>query len=109
MYLQWNTITEYKIPPVRFVISFPDDLAKRYNDLEAAIAERSQDLQGALADSRDVQDNIKDLLDWLDRVESQVRQVEKGTVLVVKRAPLVENLQEQKVGKRYWQSTNSCQ
>ena len=96
----WEKVFKSKLLTLRFLLSFIDDLTRRYNDLESAIAGRSQDLQAALADSRNVQDNIKDLMEWLDRVEGQVRQVEKGTVLVVKRAPLVENLQEQKVRKK---------
>ena len=37
------------------------------------------------------------LLRWLDEAERDVHKMEKGTVLVVKRDPLVENLQKEKV------------
>lgn len=73
------------------------NVVDRYNNLDALINQRNQQLQSALTQSQDVQDSLDTLLRWLDDTERTVHKMEKGTVLIVKRDPLVENLQEQKV------------
>ena len=75
----------------------PDTLTRRYNDLDGQINQRNQQLQNALTQSQGVQDSLDTMLRWLDDIERGVHRMEKGTILVVKRDPLVENIQEQKV------------
>ena len=77
---------------------FTDELQHRYNELDTQIKSRSQLLQNALTQSQDIQDSLDLLLRWLDEAERNVHKMEKGTVLVIKKEPLVENMQVQKVG-----------
>ena len=76
-----------------------DDTASRYDALNAKIGCRLNDLQGALAECTSVQENMDSILRWLDEAERNVHQMEKGTLIAVRREPLLENLQEQKVRK----------
>ncbi|PIK37945.1 putative nesprin-1 [Apostichopus japonicus] len=72
-------------------------IVDRYNNLDTLINQRNQQLQSALTQSQDIQDSLESLIRWLDDTERTVHKMEKGTVIVVKRDPLVENLQEQKL------------
>ena len=81
-----------------FRSSLAEELQRCYNDLDGQTKERSIQLQNALTQSQGIQDSLDSLLAWLDEAERNVHKMEKGTVLVVKRDPLVENLQQQKVG-----------
>ncbi|XP_041483740.1 microtubule-actin cross-linking factor 1-like isoform X4 [Lytechinus variegatus] len=74
-----------------------NDITKRYDDLNGKIAARLNELQAALAKCTSVQESMEMLLRWLDESERNVHQMEKGTLIAVKREPLLENLQEQKV------------
>lgn len=55
-----------------------------------------QDLKRALSDSQSIQDSLDDLLKWLQEKETLLRLL-KARVIVVKKEPLVENLQEYRV------------
>lgn len=72
-------------------------MVQRYNGLEGDLADRLSILEKALADSRSIQDSLDALLRWLDEKEKAFLRMEKGTVIVVKKEPLVENLQEYRV------------
>lgn len=56
-------------------------------------------LQKALADCQSVQESLDGLLKWLEDKEKALLRMEKGTVIVVKKEPLVENLQEYRVSR----------
>ncbi|PIK37946.1 putative nesprin-1, partial [Apostichopus japonicus] len=76
------------------------DVVQRYNGLEGDLADRLSILEKALADSRSIQDSLDALLRWLDEKEKAFLRMEKGTVIVVKKEPLVENLQEYRPATR---------
>lgn len=70
---------------------------RRYHELEGELADRMRELRKALADSQSVQDSLDALLRWLDDKDKTLMRMMKGTVIVVKKEPLVENLQEYRV------------
>ena len=74
-----------------------DNITSRYDALNGKISGRLNDLQAALAECTSVQESMDLLLRWLDEAERNVHQMEKGTLIAVRREPLLENLQEQKV------------
>ena len=96
---QWNTQLFLLLSHVypHTMCHDSDDLSRRYNNLDTQIQQRNQQLQSALTKSQGVQDSLDSLLRWLDETERSVHRMEKGTILVVKKEPLVDNLREQKV------------
>ena len=70
-----------------------DDIEHRYAELEGEIGDRMRQLQRALSDSQSIQDSLDDLLKWLQEKETLLRLL-KARVIVVKKEPLVEHLQE---------------
>ena len=87
--------------PVSFTILidvfWADDIVSRYEALQAQIAERLAALQRALAQCMDVKEQLDILLRWLDEAERNTHKMEKGTLIAVKREPLLQNMQGQKV------------
>ena len=81
-----------------FSPDFTDDITSRYEALQHQITDRLNQLQGALAASSDVEDNIDVMLRWLDEAERKTHHMVKGTLITVQREPLLDNVQEQKVG-----------
>lgn len=79
------------------LISISDDVVRRYHELEGELADRMRELRKALADSQSVQDSLDALLRWLEDKDKTLMRMMKGTVIVVKKEPLVENLQEYRV------------
>ncbi|XP_033123620.1 microtubule-actin cross-linking factor 1-like [Anneissia japonica] len=73
-----------------------DEMVRRYNALDANIKSRSSQLHEGLVQSQSFQESCDDLLQWLDLTEAKLYKMEKGTLLIIKRAPLIENLQEVK-------------
>lgn len=51
-------------------------------------------LQKALADSQNVHANLDEFMNWLDTTERDVHKLDKGTVVVAKKAPIQENMQQ---------------
>lgn len=47
---------------------FPDGLEKRFGSLSASVSERAEHLQTAVAQSVSVQEGLKGLLGWLDKL-----------------------------------------
>ena len=72
-------------------------MVRRYQELEGELADRMRQLRKALADSQSVQDSLDALLAWLEDKDKTLMRMMKGTVIVVKKEPLVENLQEYRV------------
>ncbi|XP_071965802.1 muscle-specific protein 300 kDa-like isoform X2 [Antedon mediterranea] len=73
-----------------------DDMVRRYNALDADIKSYSSQLHEGLVQSQSFQETYHDLLQWLELIEAKVYKMEKGTLLILKRPPLIENLQEVK-------------
>lgn len=48
--------------------SFSDGLEKRFGSLSSSVSERAEQLQTAVAQSVSVQEGLKGLLSWLDRL-----------------------------------------
>ena len=66
----------------------------RYQSLDGQLADRERALQKALADSQNVHDNLDEFMQWLDNTEKDVHKMDKGTVVVAKKAPIQENMQQ---------------
>lgn len=59
---------EGKMQEVSVRGSSPDGLEKRFGSLSASVSERAEQLQTAVAQSVSVQEGLKGLLSWLDRL-----------------------------------------
>ena len=70
---------------------------KRYQSLQATIEDRLEVLRDAMTAALDLQDQLDMLLKWLDQAENDVHKMEKGTLLVVQKEPLIENSEAQQV------------
>lgn len=55
---------------------FSDGLEKRFGSLSASVSERAEQLQTAVAQSVSVQEGLKGLLSWLDKLALHPGQVE---------------------------------
>lgn len=55
---------------------FSDGLEKRFGSLSASVSERAEQLQTAVAQSVSVQEGLKGLLSWLDKLVLHPGQVE---------------------------------
>ena len=76
------------------------EVQRKYDELEGDIADRMMRLQKALTDCQSIQESLDGLLKWLEDKEKALLRMEKGMVIVVKKEPLVENLQEYRVSWR---------
>lgn len=65
--------------------------------MEAKLAERSNQLQSALAQSHSVQESLDSLLRWVEQAEKATNRVLNASI-IVKKETLLELMQEQKVG-----------
>ena len=74
------------------------EIVDDYEGLQAQINDRSTALEDALAKSQNIHDNIDELMSWLDNKEKDVHMMNKGTVVVVKSAPMEEQMSQGKVG-----------
>ena len=54
-------------------------------------------LQSALAESQSLQDRLDLLLRWLDEAERNVHKMDKGSIIVAKKEPLLESIEEHMV------------
>lgn len=70
---------------------------KRYQALQATLEDRLEVLRDAMTAALDLQDQLDMLLKWLDQAENDVHKMEKGTLLVVQKEPLIENTEAQHV------------
>lgn len=62
-------MSELKKPCFRFAaFLFSDGLEKRFGSLSASVSERAEQLQTAVAQSVSVQEGLKGLLSWLDKL-----------------------------------------
>ncbi len=74
-----------------------DEIVKRYQALQATLEDRLEVLRDAMTAALDLQDQLDMLLKWLDQAENDVHKMEKGTLLVVQKEPLIENSEAQQV------------
>ncbi|XP_033113685.1 microtubule-actin cross-linking factor 1-like [Anneissia japonica] len=70
------------------------DIVKKYNELEGQIDNRQKALKSSLSDMQSLQERLDGLFQWLDDKERTVFRLQQGTVIVIKKMPLVERLQE---------------
>ena len=75
----------------------PDESTARYQALQAHIADLLNKLNTALAGAQGLQGSLDSLLRWLDQAERDVTKMDRGTIVVAKREPLQENIEEQMV------------
>ena len=80
-------------------MSFAEDIVDKYENLDGQLNNRSRLLQDALSQSQSMHDNLNDLMNWLDGTEKDVHKMDKGTVVVVKKAPMQEQMQQGDVSR----------
>lgn len=82
-----------------FCFSSPtEECISRYEALLTHIKHRLNQLQGAYASSQTLRGSLTDIERWLDEAERNVHKMVKGTVIMAKKEPLQENVNEQMVG-----------
>ncbi len=74
-----------------------DDIVVRYRALEGKITEELDALRNALTQSQGLEDNLDMLLQWLIQAEADAHKMDKGTLLVVQKEPLLDNMELQQV------------
>ncbi|PIK50368.1 putative dystonin isoform X1 [Apostichopus japonicus] len=74
------------------------DVSEKYSTMEAELAERSNQLQSALAQSHSVQESLDSLIRWLDQAEKATNRVLNASI-IVRKETLLELVQEQKVSE----------
>ena len=79
---------------------FSDDIQERYHALEGHISAELDALRNALTQSQGLEDNLDMLLTWLLQAEADAHKMDKGTLLVVQKEPMLDNMELQKVS---WQ------
>lgn len=52
------------------------------------------------ASSSEIEDDIDEMLHWLDKTERKTHQMVRGTLINVQQEPLLEYIQEQRVRKQ---------
>ena len=77
-----------------FVPPTIDDITDRYNSLEAQLNKRDRILQDALHQSLDLENKLKECDTWLSQVETNVQMMDKGKVVVVKKGPMQDQINE---------------
>ena len=74
-----------------------NDIVVRYRALEGKITEELDELRNALTASQGLEDNLDMLLQWLLKAEADAHKMDKGTLLVVQKEPLLDNMELQQV------------
>ena len=76
------------------VKSTTDDIIDKYNSLDAQLNHHDRILQDALHQSLDLHNKLKECDDWLSKVETDVQMMDKGKVVVVKKGPMQDQINE---------------
>ena len=74
-----------------------DESNERYQALLAHIADLLTKLNTALATAQGLQGSLDALLRWLDQAERDVTKMDRGTIIIAKKEPLLKNIEEQMV------------
>ena len=67
---------------------------RKYEALQGDVQDRLNALNNALGASQDVKENLDLLLKWLDEAENKARLMDQGTMVKVKKEPLMDNYEQ---------------
>ena len=84
---------------ITFPPSFTDEVVRNYEALQGDIQDRLNALNSALGQSQDVKENLDELLRWLQQAENKSRLMDQGTMVQVKRDPLMDNYEQYMVSR----------